>query len=287
MRFATIVYNEIEHPCVYIEGKGYYLFNDLFQNKTPKTLLEYIQNPITDFPAINSIPHKDATLCAPIPRPFRNVICLGKNYADHAKEVVETKLTSQDDSYIPKYPVYFTKSAYPAVGHNSVVPLHGHFTQQVDYEAELAVIIGKEARCIQEDEAEDVIFGYTILNDITARDVQTMYGQWFFGKSLDGFCSMGPYIVTKDEIPFPVELNVSCRVNGETRQGSNTSMLIYGIPRVISDISQGITLYPGDIIATGTPAGVGHAKKPPVYLKTGDVVECEIERIGVLSNLFR
>jgi 2-keto-4-pentenoate hydratase/2-oxohepta-3-ene-1,7-dioic acid hydratase in catechol pathway len=155
----------------------------------------------------------------------------------------------------------------------------------VDYEAELAVIIGKTAFRISREEAEGVIFGYTIINDISARDIQTQHAQWFFGKSLDGFCPMGPHIVSRDEIN-PANLKIQCRVNGKTRQSSNTSKLIFDIPEIISTLSQGITLFPGDIIATGTPAGIGHAMNPPQYLKSGDKVECEIEKIGILTNYF-
>lgn len=292
MKLATFIYNDSEQPGVYIENKGYYPLSSILGNQAPKTLLEYIQNPVSDLESIiasknlSPLSRDQVVLKAPIPRPFRDVICLGKNYADHAKEIEETRLMTQGADSIPLDPVYFTKSACPATGDGDVIPLHEHLTSKVDYEVELAVIIGKTAYNISEENVEDFIFGYTILNDISARDVQVKYGQWFFGKSLDGFCSMGPHIITKDEIPFPIELEVSCRVNGETRQTSNTSKLIFGISRIIAEISKGITLFPGDIIATGTPAGVGHALKPPTYLKKGDKVECEIEKLGVLTNYF-
>ena len=290
MRFATFLLEGVEVPGVYVEGEGYYPLRDVLDDTAPISLLEYINNPVQDLSAslssknLKPISPDQITLCAPIPQPIRNIICLGKNYEDHAKEIVSTKLLTQDENFIPEFPVYFAKSAYPAVGHDSTIPLHEHFTKKVDYEAELAVIIGKKAFCIQESDVEDVIFGYTVLNDITDRDAQTRYGQWFYGKSLDGFCPMGPHIVTKDEIPFPVKLNIFCRVNGETRQNSNTSLLIYDIPRVISELSQGFTLHPGDIIATGTPGGVGHGMKPPRYLQKGDVVECEVEKVGILRT---
>ena len=280
MRISTFVYRNSLKAGIVFEG-GYYLFEDLLKD-APETVLEFIKayenKPLPDFSDIiknNSlipISATEITLCAPIPEPFRDIICLGKNYADHAKELVQTKLATQDDSMIPAAPIYFAKSASPAIGHKGVAPLHSHFTKQVDYEAEIAVIIGKKAKRIRPEQVEDVIFGYTIMNDITARDIQTIYGQWYFGKSLDGFCSLGPHIVTKDEIPYPVKLDISCRVNGETRQKSNTELLIYDIPRIISELSQGMTLFPGDIIATGTPGGVGHAMQPPSYLKPGDEV---------------
>jgi len=289
MRFATVIVDGSELPAVFVE-EGYYPLKNILGSSSPKTLLEYIQNPVKDLSEvlthkkIKSLSPDNVTVCSPIPRPFRDVICLGKNYADHAKELIDTKIVSDDGGLVPEYPIFFSKSAYPAIGHNGRISLHDHFTKQVDYEVELAVIIGKKTYCLQEAEVEDVIFGYTILNDITARDIQKRYGQWFCGKSLDGFCPIGPHIVTKDELPFPVELDIACRVNGETRQNSNTSKLIFNIPRIISELSKGLTLHPGDIIATGTPGGVGHGMKPPRYLQKGDVVECEVEKIGVLRN---
>ncbi|MCL1877311.1 MAG: fumarylacetoacetate hydrolase family protein, partial [Defluviitaleaceae bacterium] len=181
-------------------------------------------------------------------------------------------------------PIFFTKAACPAMGDGATIPLHQHFSQKVDYEAELAVVIGKTTYRATRENAKAAVFGYTILNDLTARDIQTRHAQWFYGKSLDGFCPMGPHIVSRDEIGFPPALNISCRVNGELRQSSCTSNLIFDIPEIIATLSQGITLLPGDIIATGTPAGIGHAMKPPKYLQNGDKVECEIEKIGILTN---
>ena len=295
MRFTTFVHEDKIYAGI-VCSNGYYSFSDLFGKKrnSPKTVLEFIQKyeekAMPDFEAIiaeNGLQPFGADcvkLCSPIPMPLRNIICLGKNYEDHAKEVVQTKLETQNENYIPSAPVYFAKIANPATGDGDVIPLHSDFTRKVDYEVELAVIIGKETKCIEPENVESVIFGYTILNDVTARDVQSAYGQWYFGKSLDGFCPMGPHIVTKDEIEFPVKLNISCRVNEETRQSSNTELLIYDIPYIISELSKGITLYPGDIIATGTPGGIGHAMTPPEYLKSGDKIECEIENIGILTN---
>jgi 2-keto-4-pentenoate hydratase/2-oxohepta-3-ene-1,7-dioic acid hydratase in catechol pathway len=214
---------------------------------------------------------------APIPRPFRHIICLGKNYEEHAKELL---------GEVPKAPVYFTKTACPAMGDGAKIPLHEHLTQKVDYEVELAVIIGKTAAKVTPQAAEEVIFGYTILNDITARDLQAKHEQWFLAKSLDGFAPLGPHIVTRDEIPNPAALTIKSHVNDELRQSSTTANLIFTIPQIISNLSQALTLHPGDIIATGTPAGVGHALSPPQYLKPGDKVKCEIENIGTLTNFF-
>jgi 2-keto-4-pentenoate hydratase/2-oxohepta-3-ene-1,7-dioic acid hydratase in catechol pathway len=291
MRYATYAKNGRECAGVII-GEEFYSFKSLIG--ADMIMLEFIREyenrEIPDFAELagktKPVPAGEISLCAPIPCPFRHVICLGKNYADHAKEVVETIQGNQGADLIPKAPIYFTKTAIPATGNGDKIPLHEHVTQKADYEVELAVIIGKTTSRVTREDAEDVIFGYTVLNDITARDMQAKHSQWFFGKSLDGFCPMGPHIVSRDEIPFPVSLNVKCRVNGETRQNSNTKHLIFDIPHIISELSQGITLHPGDIIATGTPAGIGHALKPPQYLKPGDVVECEIEGIGVLTNYF-
>lgn len=293
MRFATYIVNDKEYAGVFYDG-GFYSFSELL-GSGEQTLLEFIRayegREIPDFARIiaenglKPLSADSARLRAPF-QPFRNVICLGKNYADHAKETVDTGLDTQGASMIPEKPVYFAKNANPAVGDGDTVPLHSHFTQKVDYEVELAVIIGKTAWRIAPGDVESHIFGYTVLNDITARDIQTAYGQWYFGKSLDCFCSIGPVIVTRDELPLPLKLDVSCRVNGVTRQKSNTSNLIYDIPGVISELSQGMKFFPGDIIATGTPGGIGHAMNPPCYLKNGDNVECEVEKIGVLANFF-
>lgn len=295
MRIATFVADGI--PCAGIAyGGGYLSFNALLGEGAPQTALEFIRKygggVLPDFTSViaekslKPIPPENVSLCSPIPNPFRSVICLGKNYLDHAKELSDTMLATQDKDGVPTSPVFFAKNASPAPGDGGIIPLHSHFTEQVDYEVELAVIIGKTVKSITPEDAESAVFGYTVLNDVTARDVQTKYGQWFLGKSLDMFCPMGPHIVTKDEISFPPKLDICCRVNGETRQHSNTSNLIYDIARVISELSKGITLEPGDIIATGTPGGIGHAKNPPVYLKKCDKVECEIEGIGVLTNYF-
>ncbi|MCL2198911.1 MAG: fumarylacetoacetate hydrolase family protein [Defluviitaleaceae bacterium] len=288
MRFATYMYKGNEYAGVQLADKMY-SFDVLIGEKM--SMLDFIRRyegkPLPDFlPSGDGIPAGDVTLLAPIPYPFRNIFCIGKNYEDHAKEVRETIQSNQDENLIPQSPIYFTKTAVPAMGDGSKISLHAHLTQKADYEAELGVIIGKTITRATREQAAGAIFGYTVINDITARDVQKKHSQWFFGKSLDGFCPIGPNIVSADEIAFPPALNIKCRVNGETRQSSNTSNLIFDIPHIISELSQGITLRPGDIIATGTPAGIGHAMTPPQYLKPGDVVECEIEKIGVLTNYF-
>lgn len=221
-------------------------------------------------------------LLTPIPFPKRNVFCLGKNYLEHAKELKET---APNLTGIPEYPIYFSKTAHPSIGPDENINLHSSITHgEVDYEVELALIIGKEGVDIRKEEAENYIFGYTILNDISARWLQIRHTQWHRGKCLDTHCPMGPVVVTKDELALPLELKITSKINGELRQNGNTNQMIFDIPTIISDLSRGTRLYPGDIIATGTPAGVGMGFKPPKYLKAGDVVECEVEGIGVLKN---
>lgn len=221
---------------------------------------------------------------APIPYPRRNVLCLGKNYLDHVNEVGSLKNVN---SNVPVKPIYFSKIAYPAVGHNGYVVSHSDVVKELDYEVELAIIIGKKCKNVAKEDAENVIFGYTIANDISARDLQQEHIQWHKGKSLDTYCPMGPYIVHKSNINFPPSLEIKSYVNGELRQNGNTNQLIFDIPTIISDLTSGITLYPGDIILTGTPAGVGAGFNPPRYLNSGDTVECEVEEIGILSNTIK
>lgn len=225
----------------------------------------------------------DVKILAPIPYPRRNVLCLGKNYLDHVNEVGSLKNVN---SNVPVKPIYFSKIAYPAVGHNDFVLAH-EAVKELDYEVELAIIIGKKCKNVSKKEAEDVIFGYTIANDISARDMQQDHIQWHKGKSFDTYCPLGPYIVHKSMVAFPPSLDIKSYVNGELRQNGNTSQLIFDIPTIISDLTTGITLYPGDIILTGTPAGVGAGFNPPKYLNTGDTVDCVIDEIGTLSNTIK
>jgi len=228
------------------------------------------------------IPLEEVDILAPIQNPRRSVICLGKNYLDHA---LETMGLPGGTETIPEYPIYFTKVASPAVGHKTTVSAHTALTDSVDYEVELAIIIGKDGVNISKEDAASYIFGYTIINDLSARDLQRNHGQWFKGKSLDTFCPMGPYILHASAVEFPIEMNISCSVNGELRQNSNTKHLIFDIPTIIADLSKGMGLKKGDIISTGTPAGVGLGFTPPKYLKVGDVVSCTIEGIGTLENI--
>ncbi len=220
-------------------------------------------------------------LRAPIPRPRKNIICLGMNYAAHAIESLRAKGLPEK---LPEYPVFFSKMP-TAVNHpNAPVPLMPDVSAQRDWEVELAVIIGWRGRDIPASAALDYVFGYTIMNDVSARDLQTRHQQFFYSKSLDGSAPLGPWIVTTDEIPDPHALGIRLRLNGELVQNSTTHDMIFDIPTCIATFSRGITLEPGDIIATGTPAGVGMGMIPQRWLKAGDVMEAEIDGIGVLRN---
>ena len=223
----------------------------------------------------------EVELLAPIPRPRKNIMCLGLNYKDHAEESMRAKKLPVE---LPEYPVVFTKSPTSVTADGATVPAHAGVTHELDWEVELGVVIGAGGRAIPRARALEHVFGYTVINDLSARDLQFRHKQWFLGKSLDGFCPMGPAIVTVDEIPDPQRLKLFCRVNGVTKQDSSTAQMIFDVATVIETLSRGMTLEPGDVIATGTPAGVGFARQPPEFLKAGDTVECEIENIGVLRN---
>ena len=219
----------------------------------------------------------DLKMCAPIPRPRKNIFAIGLNYVRHNEEFTgSTKL--------PEHPIIFTKAPTTVIGPNDPIRLRPDLSEQIDYEGELGIVIGKAGRDISPDEAEAHIFGYTIINDVTARDLQKRTGQWFMGKSLDTFCPMGPYIVHKSVVGWPVRLDVKTTVSGNLRQDSNTEHLYFDIPTLIAAVSAGLTLEPGDIIATGTPEGVGMGFDPPKFLRSGDLVEVDIERLGVLKN---
>jgi 2-keto-4-pentenoate hydratase/2-oxohepta-3-ene-1,7-dioic acid hydratase in catechol pathway len=215
---------------------------------------------------------------APIPRPRKDVFCLGQNYAAHAAE---------SGNPPPTAPIYFTKPPTTVIGPGEAIAYPNGLTTRLDWEVELGVVIGLGGRDIPEARALDYIFGYTVFNDVTARDLQYRTSQWFKGKSLDGSCPMGPVIVTADEIPDPQRLRLQLAVNGVKKQDSNTSDMIFSVARIIADLSAGMTLEPGDCISTGTPQGVGDGRKPPEYLKPGDVMNAEVERIGVLTNPVR
>jgi 2-keto-4-pentenoate hydratase/2-oxohepta-3-ene-1,7-dioic acid hydratase in catechol pathway len=231
------------------------------------------------------IPLSQVKLLAPIPRPRRNVFCVGKNYHAHAKEFAGSGFDSSARSGgdIPKDPIIFSKVPESVIGPNDAIRYPGEVSNAIDYEAELTVVIGQGGKGIRKADAMKHVWGYTIINDMTARDWQGRHSQWLLGKSFDTFCPMGPWLVSADEMDGQ-DTDVKCWVNGELRQDASTRDFIFDIPTLIECISAGITLHPGDLIATGTPAGVGIGFKPPRYLKPGDVVRIEIGGIGVLEN---
>lgn len=291
MKFLTFTNNDNTHKLGLLHGNDEVIdlsildpVNPMFQN-----MINFIQGGDEAVFALekslNSPLKKEATLkleevtvLAPIPRPIKNIYCVGLNYVEHNNEF------AGEDSNLPEHPIIFSKAPSTVIGPDAEILSHPEVTSEIDYEAELGVVIGCGGRNISKEEAYDHIFGYTIINDITARDLQRKHQQWLLGKSLDTFCPMGPYIVKSDAIENINEVNISSRVNGEIRQSSNTKHMIFDIATIISTISKGHTLEAGDIIATGTPAGVGMGFDPPKYLNSGDVVEVEIEGIGILKN---
>ncbi len=223
----------------------------------------------------------DVELLAPIPRPAKNVFCVGRNYVDHVKEGVSAGFAGAG---LPQAPQFFTKPPTAVIGPGAAIRIGPQLTAELDYEIELGVIIGAGGRDIPPGAAFDHVFGYTIINDISARDLQRSHGQWFKGKALDSSCPIGPWIVTRDEIPSVEQLALTLTVNGETRQQARCSQMIFDIPTLIAALSAGLTLEAADIIATGTPAGVGFSFKPPRFLNDGDVVVARIEGLGQLTN---
>jgi 2-keto-4-pentenoate hydratase/2-oxohepta-3-ene-1,7-dioic acid hydratase in catechol pathway len=220
-------------------------------------------------------------LCAPLPRLLRNVYCVGWNYLDHFNEGAAHRKTEVE---LPDHPALFTKASNALNGPFDPIPFNPEVSDKIDWECEMGMIIGRRGRNIPEAEAMSYVFGYTVLNDVTARDMQRYHGgQWFKGKSLDGSCPIGPCIVTADSIQ-PESLDIFTRVNGVVKQESNTRHLFFKLPRLIAELSRGLTLEPGDLIATGTPKGVGYARTPPEFLKPGDILETEVQGIGVIRN---
>ena len=273
MKLATFLYQDRELVGVLTESgaaplREYASMEELIRAGAPAVLPE------------ERIPLDSIRLLAPIPRPSQDVICLGMNFADHTAEAAKFHPTMVRESYA----VYFSKRVNEAVADGGNVDSHPDVTQQLDYEAEVAFILGRDAYQVPAERAGEYVFGYTILNDISAREVQTRHKQFYLGKSLDGFTPMGPYIVTADEFSFPPRIGVRCRVNGELRQDGNTEQWIFGIQDVIADLSAGMTLRAGTIISMGTPAGVGMGFQPPKFLQKGDVVECEADGLGKLTN---
>jgi 2-keto-4-pentenoate hydratase/2-oxohepta-3-ene-1,7-dioic acid hydratase in catechol pathway len=303
MRFANIHVGGAGHLAL-VDGDHVYLFAPLARlaargrdpgrrrapSRIPDDLLSFIEHgSLTQARAALALgrallkngrtrdmifPASKARFLAPIPRPRKNIVCLGRNYAEHARE---------SGGEVPRVPIFFTKPPTCVVGPGMPV-VHHAVTAQLDYEVELAVIIGRRGRDIPTERALAHVFGYTVMNDITARDLQRQHEQYFKGKSLDTFAPMGPVVVHRSAIRDPQNLNLRLRVNGQERQHASTRAMVFPVAQVISVLSAGMTLEPGDIIATGTPEGVGMGMTPQAWLRPGDVVEAEIEEIGVLRN---
>lgn len=236
----------------------------------------------TDALQVAAVALQAVKLCAPIVHPRQDVICLGINYDAHAQEA--GRFSDEAFGGERPYTIYFSKRVSTATGSGDFIPAYEELVDSLDYEAELGVILGKDAKDVSQEEAEAYIFGYTVINDVSARNLQTRHKQWYRGKSLDGFTPMGPCIVTADEIADVQNLDIRCYVNGQLRQSSNTKYMIQTVAGAIAELSQGMTLQAGTIIATGTPAGVGMGMQPPTFLRSGDTVVCEIESIGRLEN---
>jgi 2-keto-4-pentenoate hydratase/2-oxohepta-3-ene-1,7-dioic acid hydratase in catechol pathway len=269
MKLATIRHQEMEVAAIIDSESG---------RAWPlgRSMLDVIAGTVQPEREGEGIPLHEATLLAPIPRPRRNIFCVGKNYRDHV-----TEMGSVED--VPAEPIVFSKVPETVIAHEDTIRIPEGVSAAIDYEAELAVVIGRQGRGISRADAYAHVFGYTIVNDVTARDLQKQHQQWLIGKSQDTFCPMGPWIVTREEID-PTATTLSLWVNEERRQHASTRDLIFDLPTIIATISAGITLYPGDVIATGTPSGVGAGFKPPRFLKKGDRVTIEIEGVGRLSN---
>jgi 2-keto-4-pentenoate hydratase/2-oxohepta-3-ene-1,7-dioic acid hydratase in catechol pathway len=227
------------------------------------------------------LPAKDVTLLAPIPKPAKNVFCVGRNYVDHVAEGYQAR---GEQLKLPEFAQFFSKPPTAVIGPNEAFFHDPKVTEKLDYEVELGIVIGARGRDIAPDKAFAHIFGYTIINDITARDLQRRHDQWFKGKGLDRSCPVGPWIVTADEIEEVGALELTCHVNGALRQRAQVKQMIFDLPTIIASLSAGMTLEPADLIATGTPSGVGYAMNPPCFLQAGDTVLCEISHLGQLST---
>ena len=293
MKFITYRHRDKEYPGVLSKDeKSVYSLDRIFGVGRFASIVDFIENAGEDHlrkvektleeESIKVLSLDEIVILSPITKPIHDIICVGVNYADHLKE----SQSAIKDGNLDKVtePVYFSKRTTRILGHNEEIKGEFELDDEFDYEVELAVVIGKRGRDIPKERVEDFIFGYSIFNDLSSRRLQRDHIQWYKGKSLDGYSVMGPAILHKSQLPFPMEVDVISRVNGEVRQSSNTRMLINDIVTLISDFSRGITLEPGDIIATGTPAGVGMGFSPPRFMRRGDEIQCEIPQIGVLSN---
>lgn len=291
MRLATCNYNGQEHLAVVRDGRVLIpaigaawpieLDNMLQLIDGCEQVLQDLRRLVEKTIPEQWVSLSEVTLLSPIPRPRQNVMCLGWNYIEHVEETMSNTLEAPR---LPKYPIVFTKAVNSMNGPYADVPVDLEVSDKMDWEVELGVIIGKGGKGISRASALGHVFGYTVINDISARDYQKRHKQFFIGKSFTGACPMGPWIVTADEIPDPQVLSLQSRVNDQVKQDSNTRFQIFDVATTIENLSRGMALEPGDIIATGTPSGVGYVRNPPEYLMPGDVVECEIESIGIIRN---
>ncbi len=277
MRITTVRHQGVARVAIHEQGDRWAVSpvaGDLGGHLCAGTVPE----PGYDWPRVTA---EALTFLAPLPQPPRNILCLGLNYADHARESQQAK---GDELALPEAPVVFTKATTTVAGPYADFVLDPAVTGELDWEVELGVVIGRGGRHIPRDQAMEHVFGYTVINDLSARDLQFRHKQFFLGKSVDGSCPMGPWITTADTVPDPHDLALSCQVNGITEQQSHTGEMVFPIPEIIETLSRIMTLIPGDVIATGTPAGVGFARTPPRFLQAGDVVSCEVEGLGNLRN---
>ena len=278
MRYYTVMVNGEERVAASQDGKELFVL-EAFADMNALIAAGGIEDVPEDAQKISG---GDVKLLSPIPRPRQDVLCLGINYTAHAEEA--ERFSKESFGGERPYPIFFSKRVCYSQGTDAPIPAYTGLVDSLDYECELGVVIGKDAKNVKRADVPDYIFGYTIVNDVSARNLQTRHKQWYFGKSLDGFTPMGPCIVTANEVSFPPSLEIRCWVNGELRQDSNTARLIHGIPEILETLSAGMTLKAGTIIATGTPAGVGMGFDTPRFLKHGDEIKMEIEGVGVLEN---
>lgn len=288
MKLGTCLYNNQTYVCIaQDEGVLIPALEAAFDQPQWRDMLTLIdgntdlQAPLRQATPTMRVALADITLLAPIQRPRKNVMCLGLNYLEHAEE---TANQIGRTGKAPQYPIVFTKCPTSVTAHEASIPFDPDTCAQLDWEAELGVVLGKGGKKISREDALAHVFGYTVINDLSARDIQLNHKQYFLGKSIDGGCPMGPWMVTADDIPDPQDLAIACRVNGVSKQASSTRNMIFDVASIIGWLSRGMTLEAGDVIATGTPSGVGFVREPPEYLRPGDVVECEVEGIGILRN---
>ncbi|MFI3228100.1 MAG: fumarylacetoacetate hydrolase family protein [Clostridia bacterium] len=291
MKFVTFTMDNVSKIGVMLDDDiNVFTIDNVPEYQDCKTMVELIAKmgtsgfrplkfAILGAPDVKTYKLADLTLESPIPRPIHDVMCVGVNYNAHFEEC-QAEMPMEK----PESAVYFSKRSSCILGATADIPHIAPCDDELDYEVELAVIIGEKCKDVKACDAEKYIFGYSIFNDLSARSLQKAHKQWYKGKGLDNTSVMGPYIVSKNEVAYPPQIDISCSVNGEIRQNSNTRMLIHDISSMIEDLSAGCTLEPGDILITGTPAGVGMGFNPPQYLKVGDIVECKIEKLGAHCN---